>query len=106
MAVLEVPQTEPPGSQWPTLGPLVCEWMEQNLVHGPGDLRGMPLRLGPEHRFAIYRAYEVWPQGTAQAGTRRFNRVELSWRKGTAKTELGALVAAAGARTASRTAAP
>jgi phage terminase large subunit-like protein len=38
--------------------------------------------------------YEVYPQGHAQAGRRRFKRVGISLRKGTAKTELAAWIAA------------
>src|SRR5690606_2356310 len=38
--------------------------------------------------------YEVFPQGHPQAGRRRFKRCALSLRKGTAKTELAALLAA------------
>lgn len=79
---------------YPTLGPQVCDFMEQNLVFGPGDLRGQPLVLDDEKRALIFRAYEVYPQGHAQAGRRRFKRVGFSLRKGTAKTELASLIAA------------
>ncbi len=79
---------------YPTLGPQVCDFMEQNLVFGPGDLRGQPLVLDDEKRALIFRMYEVYQQKHAQAGRRRFKRVGLSLRKGTAKTELAALIAA------------
>ncbi len=36
---------------WPTLGPLVCDWIERNLVFGPGDLWGMPAVLDDEKRL-------------------------------------------------------
>src|SRR5688572_10436587 len=78
---------------YPTLGPQVCDFMEQNLVFGPGDLRGKPLVLDDERRFLIYRFYEIHPRGP-EKGRRRFQRAGISLRKGLAKTELAALVAA------------
>jgi phage terminase large subunit-like protein len=92
VSVLVVPVLEE--TPWPTLGPLVCAWIERNLVHGPGDLRGKPARIDPEKRALIYRMYEVYPQEHALAGRRRFKRVAISLRKGTAKTELAAWLAA------------
>lgn len=79
---------------YPTLGPQVCDFMERNLVRGPGDLRGQPLVLDDEQRALIFRMYEVFPRRHQQAGRRRFQRVGISLRKGLAKTELGALIAA------------
>lgn len=92
MTVLMVPRDDTP---YPTLGPQVVAFMEAYLVHGPGDLRGEPLRLDDEKRALLYRMYEVYPPGHEQAGRRRFKRVALSLRKGSAKTELAALIAAA-----------
>jgi len=80
---------------WPTLGPQVCHWIETNLVHGPGDLLGQPVRLDDEKRALIWRAYEVYPQKHPRAGRRRFKRVCVSLRKGSAKTEWAAWIAAA-----------
>lgn len=94
MSVLTVPPFEEEDS-WPTLGPQVCQFIEENLVFGPGDLRGQPARLDAEKRALIYRMYELFPQGHPQAGRRRFKRVAISLRKGTAKTELAAWLAAA-----------
>lgn len=91
MTVLMVPEM---GGEWPTLGAQVCAWIEEYLVFGPGDLRGEPARLDDEKRALIYRMYEIYPQGTALAGRRRFKRCSLSLRKGTAKTELAAWLAA------------
>lgn len=91
MSVLSVPELE--AKPWPTLGPLVCQFIEQNLVHGPGDLRGRPAVLDDEKRGLIYRMYEVFPKRHAHAGRRRFKRVALSLRKGSAKTELAAWIA-------------
>jgi hypothetical protein len=79
---------------WPTLGPQVKEWIEANLVYGPGDLRGMPYRVSPDFAAWLYRAYEVYPKGHPRAGRRRFKRVAISERKGTAKTEKAAIIAA------------
>lgn len=93
---------------WPTLGPAVCAYIEESLVHGPGDLLGEPVTLTKEQRGWIYRLYEVEPekQVTAKgkvrsrrknprAGRRRFGRAVLSLRKGSAKTEFAAWIAAA-----------
>jgi phage terminase large subunit-like protein len=92
VSILCVPSLEE--EPWPSLGPQVCEFIESYLVFGPGDLRGEPARLDAEKRALIYRAYEVYPQGHAMAGRRRFKRVAFSLRKGSAKTELAAWIAA------------
>ena len=91
MTVLMVP-TDP--ERLPTLGPLVCDFIEDNLVFGPGDLRGRPARLDDEKRGLIWRMYELYPKGHEQEGRRRFKRVGLSLAKGLAKTELAAWLAA------------
>lgn len=69
--------------------------MEGNLVHGPGDLRGKPLRLSDEVKATFCRMYEVYPQEHEFAGRRRFKRCAVSKRKGLAKTEQGAVIALA-----------
>lgn len=79
---------------WPTLGPQVCRFIEDNLIFGPGDLRGEPAELDGEKRALIYRMYEVFPEDHPKAGRRRFRRVGISLRKGSAKTELAAWIAA------------
>jgi phage terminase large subunit-like protein len=93
LTVLTVPKFEAE-SAWPTLGPQVCAFIETYLVFGPGDLRGEPAAIDAEKRALIYRMYEVFPQKHPQAGRRRFKRVAISLRKGTAKTELAAWLAA------------
>lgn len=80
---------------WPSLGGQVCDWIEANLVFGPGDLRGNAAVIDDEKRALIYRAYEIYPKGSPQAGRRRFKRVAFSLAKGLAKTELAAWLAAA-----------
>jgi phage terminase large subunit-like protein len=89
-----VPALEDGKTRFPTLGPQVCDFIEEYLVFGPGDLRGQPAGLDDEKRALIYRMYEVFPRGHEQAGRRRFKRVAISLRKGTAKTELAAWLAA------------
>jgi phage terminase large subunit-like protein len=91
MTVLMVPKDKTP---YPSLGAQVCAWIEENLVHGPGDLRGVPVVLDDEKRALIFRMYEIFPKDHPQVGRRRFKRVALSLRKGSAKTELAALIAA------------
>lgn len=93
LTVLVVPSLDE--EPWPTLGPLVCAWIEANLVYGPGDLLGQPAKLDAEKRALIYRMYQVFPQDDPRAGRRRFKRCALSLRKGSAKTELAAWIAAA-----------
>lgn len=92
---LVVPPLDP--EPWPSLGGHVCRFIEENLVHGPGDVLGHPAELTDEFRAFIWRAYEVHPRnGPAErAGRRRFKRVGLFRRKGAAKTELGAWISIA-----------
>lgn len=93
MSVLLVPDDT--GKRWPSLGGHVCDWIEASLCFGPGDLRGDPAVIDDEKRALIWRMYEVFPKGHAQAGRRRFKRCAISLPKGTAKTELAAWIAAA-----------
>lgn len=93
MTVLMIPSVDL--EPWPSLGFQVADWIQDNLVHGPGDLRGQPVRLDEEKRMLLYRMYEVFPQDHPQAGRRRFKRCGLSVRKGWAKTEFAAMIAAA-----------
>lgn len=97
--IISVPTLEE--EPYPTLGPLVCAWIERNLVFGPGDLQGQPARLDDEKRALIYRFYELMPRGMRDGngklieGRRRFRRCAVSLQKGSAKTELAAWVVAA-----------
>jgi phage terminase large subunit-like protein len=72
----------------PTLGPIVIDWIEEFLVHGPGDIQGQPIVIDDEFRAFIYRAYELFPRGHEQAGRRIYRRAFLSRQKGRAKSEL------------------
>lgn len=78
---------------WPTLGPQVVDWIEANLVYGPGELKGLPYKVEPEFKALLWRMYEVYPEDHKLAGRRRFKRCSLSLRKGTAKTEKAAILA-------------
>jgi phage terminase large subunit-like protein len=90
VSVLTVPDDK--GLWWPTLGPLVCGFMEENLVFGPGDRHGEPYELDEDKRAFVYRMYEIYPKDHPNAGRRRFKRCGLSLPKGTAKTEFGAII--------------
>ena len=92
MSTLVVPPLE--DIPWPTLGGDVCRFIEKYLVFGPGDLRGQPAKLDAEKVGLIHRMYEVYPKGHPNEGRRRFRRVGISLRKGSAKTELAAWLAA------------
>lgn len=72
---------------YPTLGDQVCDFLESHSVFGPGDLKGKPYKLASDWEYVTYRAYEHWPKGHKSAGRRRFQRVNVSIRKGAAKTE-------------------
>lgn len=93
--------------QYPTLGPFVVAFIEEHLCHGPGDMLGKPVVLNTEQRGWIWRLYEVEPMrltrrrkgiishsANPRAGHRRFQRCALSLRKGSAKTEFAAWIAA------------
>lgn len=90
MAVLIVPDLDE--DPWPTLGPQVAQLIEECAIFGPGSLKGQPAKLDAEKRAALYRMYEIYPQGHRLAGRRRYKRCGISWRKGLAKTEFGAWV--------------
>lgn len=77
----------PLDEEWPSLGPDVCDWMEDNLAFGPGDLLGQPYRLDEEDRAFVEAAYQVFPKGHPREGKRRFDTFVLMTRKGTKKSE-------------------
>lgn len=90
MSVLIVPPLDE--EPWPTLGPQIAALIEECSIFGPGSLKGQPAKLDPEKRAALYRLYEVYPQGHRLEGRRRYKRGGISWRKGLAKTEFGAWI--------------
>lgn len=93
MPALVVPPDD--DTVWPTLGGQLSNWMQENLVFGPGDLRGEKYRLDLEKEWLLRRLYEVYPEGHPQEGRRRFRRAAISLRKGSAKTEFAAALAIA-----------
>lgn len=93
MATLLVPA--PTDVQWPSLGPGIADWIEANLVFGPGSLQGEPAKLDTEKYDLLCSAYEIYPRTHEYAGMRRFDRVAWELRKGRAKTEMAAWVTAA-----------
>ena len=90
MALLVVPSMDE--EPWPTLGPQVCDFIEDRWVYGPGSLQGQPYVIDPEFRAWLHRCYQVFPRGHEFAGRRRFKRCSKSERKGLAKTEKEALI--------------
>lgn len=93
MAVLVVPDLD--AEPWPTLGPQVCDFMDEYGRYGPGELAGEPYHVTDDWRAWLYRAYEVYPAEHRLAGRRRFKQCYDESRKGTAKTEKAMLVAMA-----------
>lgn len=73
-----------------TLGPRVAEWIETNLVHGPGDVQGDPVVLDDEQVRFLLHVYAL-----DDAGKRIVRRAVYSRPKGRAKTELAAMIACA-----------
>lgn len=73
-----------------SLGWTLIDWIETYLVHGPGDLRGEPIRLDDEFAAFIVRAYEL-----DENGRRKVNRAFLSRPKGRAKSELAGMIVCA-----------
>lgn len=65
----------------------VAKWMEQNLVHGPGDIMGQPYRLDDDQLRFLVHAYAI-----DRHGRRLYNRCTYSRSKGCAKSELEAAV--------------
>lgn len=80
---------------FPTLGPQVVDWMHENLVFGPGDVKGLPLELDAEQQAFLWKLYEVFPKAHPLAGRRRFRRGALSLAKGLRKTEFAACISIA-----------
>lgn len=73
-----------------TLGPQVVRWIEDELVHGPGDVQGQPVRLDDEQVRLVLHAYEL-----DDRGKRLVRRAVYSRAKGRAKTELAAFLVCA-----------
>lgn len=91
MAVFTYPT--PDEKPWPTLGPSLCDLLEDRAVFGPGSLKGQPYVVDDEVRALIYRLYEVYPRDHPRAGRRRFDHGVIQLRKGTRKTEIAGAIA-------------
>jgi phage terminase large subunit-like protein len=74
----------------PTAGPVVCRWIETNLVYGEGDWQGQPFRIRPFQRRFLYRLYEYYPE----TGQRRYRRSLWGMGKGNGKTPIAAAIGA------------
>lgn len=95
--IVPKPELTKDGRPWPTLGPQLCDFIEETFHYGPGPLRGQPYVVRPDFRYLIYRAYEHYPANAVldydgekvdMHGRRHFNFVNISLPKGSAKTEL------------------
>lgn len=98
MTELIVPQPEVDADGrmeiWPTLGPQVCDFLEERFCYGPGPLKGEPYKVRDDIRYILYRAYEHYPDGYVAdfdgervelTGRRHFNKVAVSLPKGSSK---------------------
>lgn len=70
-----------------SLGWIAIDWIENYLVHGPGDVQGEPIQLDDEQATFILRAYELDKQGR-----RKTRRAFFSRPKGRAKSELAGML--------------
>lgn len=91
MTLLVVPPFD--AKPFPSLGGQVCDFIEERACYGPGSLKGQPARLNADQRLILYRAYELFPMRHPRGGRRRFDRVAISVRKGSQKTEVMAWIA-------------
>lgn len=70
--------------KYPSIGPWVISWMEANLVHADGEIRGEPFRPDPWFKDTINRAYRFDPDNDFR---RLIRRVLIMIGSGNAKTE-------------------
>jgi hypothetical protein len=73
--------------EWPSLGPALVQWVEANLVYGPGDLRDEPARVSDEVLAWWTLAYQVFPRGHRHEGEWVWRERATARRKGSGKTE-------------------
>ena len=93
--IVPKPSYDDKGNPFPTLGPQVCQFLEDNFVYGPGVLKGQPYKVRNDIRYILYRAYEHYPEGHLidygegqvedKSGRRRFQYVNISLPKGSTK---------------------
>lgn len=68
-----------------SLGWLATAWMESLVLHGPGDVQGMPVSHGDEYTGFIVDSYAL-----AETGRRLYDSAFLSRPKGCDKSGMGA----------------
>lgn len=73
--------------EFKTLGFALVDWIEHFLVHGPGDVQGLPIELDDEFATFILKAYEL-----GNEGERKVRRAFLSRAKGRSKSGLAAML--------------
>lgn len=84
-----------PPVTFPTLGWQVIDWIEEYLVHGPGDIQGDPIEIDDEIALHICWLFRLFPRDHELAGRRMVRRGILSRPKGRAKSEIaGSIVCA------------
>lgn len=71
-----------------SLGFAAVDWIEHYLVHGPGDVQGLPIELDDEMAAFIVKAYRL-----SVVGDRRVRRAFLSRAKGRNKSGVAAMIA-------------
>ena len=74
-------------SAFRSLGFYAIAWIEHFLVHGPGDVQGLPIELDDEFATFVLKAYEV-----SKDGSRKVRRAFLSRAKGRSKSGLAAMI--------------
>lgn len=72
-----------------SLGWLSVAWMEYFVVHGPGDVQGMPIKHGDEYTGFVVDCYALDEGGDAD-GRRLYDSAFFSRPKGCDKSGLGA----------------
>lgn len=74
-------------SEFRSLGFYAIAWIENFLVHGPGDVQGQPIELDDEFAAFILKSYAL-----NEDGSRRVRRAFLSRAKGRSKSGLAAMI--------------
>lgn len=77
--------------EFPSLGPVIVDWIEEFLCHGPGDVIGEPIEIDDEFYEFIVKLYRLDPE----TGKRKVRRAFLSRAKGRAKSELAGMLVCA-----------
>lgn len=75
-----------------SLGWLAVAWMEYFVVHGPGDVQGMPVKHGDEYTGFVVDCYGL-DEGGENDGRRLYDSAFFSRPKGCDKSGLGARLA-------------